>query len=516
MLEKKTKPHSIQIVPETGYSFDDYRTIIRLEKERMQRLLDTHSYIAEGEKFLVEATQSPTYEFVEPVQLKQASVNLYQRYATNPAFYGVPQRPHQLAPKFEREPAYDLVPLAPGRPEDAALTDLLGSAQKIICVSAKFWANYHFLLHKSADLSDNSFYGWEEQIPQVSVELGTSCFRHSPFTFQSWLLYRAPCEEQCLIIVDRQQFDWIRSHTADQLPQDTKFLILAEEGTAAVECANPADFASSFGDTYFLSDIAHIAGPENSSHDDKLPTISVVVCSYNQGEFLGKCLDSILDQDYPKLELIVVDGNSTDNSIDVLQGYHERCAHLLIEDDNGQSDALNKGFALSSGDVMTWVCSDDGLEPGSLFKVGRTFAAHQGTDIVVGGCRRIDPNGTPISIHHNHLPYNREVPLSFGDMISFGPTWLRGFYFIQPELFWSRSVWDRSGGYIKNHMFFAMDYELFLRFALAGARTVHIPDCLAFALVHEAQKSAHLGRNLPTIIRMMHEFEDMFDKAPKT
>jgi len=514
-LENQKQPYLLQVEPEQHYTFEDYRTIIRLEKERMGRLIDTHEYIHEGDKLLVDVTQPPAYRFSDTSLVDQNSINLYQRYGANTAFYGVPQRPPNPTPKHHRPDAFKLATPKETLPEYEVISALLSSSKKVICTSAFFWANYHYLLHSEADQTGNAFYGWEEEIPQIPVELATPCFRHSPFTFQSWLLYRAPCEEECLIVADENQFRWIMSHAAEQLPQDTRILIVTGAEIESVAGAERVETQTSFKNRFFLKHLKKASSDCVETLDSTLPKISVIVCSYNQGEFLEKCLKSILDQNYPNLELIVVDGNSTDDSTAILERYRTQCAHLLIEDDNGQSDALNKGFTLATGEVMTWVCSDDGLEEGSLFKVGQTYAANASVDIVVGGCRRIDPNGRPLSVHHTHLPYNQEVRLSFGDMISFGHTWLRSFYFIQPELFWSRRIWEKSGGYVKNHMFFAMDYELFLRFALAGAKALHISDCLAFALVHDAQKSAHMGRNLPTISRMMTEFEDMLAQADK-
>jgi len=242
------------------------------------------------------------------------------------------------------------------------------------------------------------------------------------------------------------------------------------------------------------------------------PKISVVVVSYNQGDFIRDCLDSILDQGYPNPEFIVVDGNSTDGSMEILESYRDRLNHLIIEPDECQSDALNKGFKLATGDVMTWVCSDDLLEPGALFHVGRTYAETE-VDVIAGGCRIINGLGEHLSNHHNGLPFGKTVNLSFGDLLSFLGVWELGMYFYQPEVFFSRRIWKASGGYIKEHLHFAMDYDLFLRFAMAGAKILHIPKYLALRRLHESQKTQHETMSyLPTIRNLFEEYRQLIEK----
>ena len=130
------------------------------------------------------------------------------------------------------------------------------------------------------------------------------------------------------------------------------------------------------------------------------PRISVVTVNYNQCNFLRDCLDSVLGQNYPNLDFIVIDGGSTDGSREILESYRDRLSHLVIEPDRGQSHALNKGFQLATGDVLTWLCSDDRLEPCALETVARVRSS-QPCDIVVGGCRVIDGAGQTKLIHHS-------------------------------------------------------------------------------------------------------------------
>lgn len=236
------------------------------------------------------------------------------------------------------------------------------------------------------------------------------------------------------------------------------------------------------------------------------PRISVVTVSFNQCQFLRDCLDSVLGQKYPNLDFIVIDGGSTDGSREILESYRHRLSHLVIEPDRGQSHALNKGFQLATGEVLTWLCSDDRLEPGALETVARVRSC-QPCDIVVGGCRVINGAGETKLIHYSGYHRGCLSPLSFGDLASFTSTWQKGLYFYQPELFFTLELWNRAGAHVKEHLHYAMDYELFLRFALSGARLYAVDQLLASSRQHEEQKTRHdVPMYLPTVRRILTDF----------
>lgn len=236
------------------------------------------------------------------------------------------------------------------------------------------------------------------------------------------------------------------------------------------------------------------------------PRISVVLVSFNQRRFLAEAIDSILGQGYPNLELIVIDGGSSDGSAELLERYRKDLAHLVIEPDRGQSHALNKGFALSTGDLMTWLCSDDLLEPGSLMAVAEAYDKTR-ADLIAGQCRLIDGEGRAMHVHSSAYIAGRVSPLSFGDLAGFTASWQRSLYFFQPEVFFTRRIWDRSGAHLKEHLHYAMDYDLFLRFALAGATIFPVRRVLASSRQHSDQKTRHeVPSYLPTVERILSDF----------
>jgi glycosyltransferase involved in cell wall biosynthesis len=205
------------------------------------------------------------------------------------------------------------------------------------------------------------------------------------------------------------------------------------------------------------------------------PLISIVTPSYNQGDYLEETIRSVLEQDYPALEYIVMDGGSTDGSVEIIRKYADRIARWVSEPDAGQSDALCKGFARATGDVMAWLNSDDTLEAGALKTVGAMFAAAPDTDLVYGNMNFIDPKGRKIYTAYPLLELgilryeNRFIP--------------------QQAMFWRRSLFERVGG-MDPALRFAMDFDLTLRFLRGGARTIKIHRVLANFRVHPDAKSS--------------------------
>jgi glycosyltransferase involved in cell wall biosynthesis len=182
------------------------------------------------------------------------------------------------------------------------------------------------------------------------------------------------------------------------------------------------------------------------------PRISVVTCSYNQGEYIGRTIDSVLAQDYPNLEHIVVDGMSTDDTVRVL----ERYPHLKVirEKDRGQADAINKGFRAATGDIWCFLNSDDTFLPGALERVAREIDPARGRHVVMGRCRFIDEHDRFTGIEH---------PSAFESHRRVLEIW-KGHYLPQPAIFWTPEVWRRCGPLNENEQLL-LDYDLFCRFS---------------------------------------------------
>jgi GT2 family glycosyltransferase/uncharacterized coiled-coil protein SlyX len=214
----------------------------------------------------------------------------------------------------------------------------------------------------------------------------------------------------------------------------------------------------------------------NSKPPRKPPSISIVTPSYNQAKFLERTIRSVVEQDYPRLEYIVQDGNSGDLTREVLERYDSQLAHWEMRADTGQAHAINLGFARATGEVMAYLNSDDLLLPGSLRYVGRYFEAHPEVDVIYGHRVLIDEQDKEIG--RWVLPRHRDSILSWAD------------YVPQETLFWRRGVWEEAGGRVDEELRFALDWDLLLRLRDAGARIVRVPRFLGGFRVHTAQKTS--------------------------
>jgi glycosyltransferase involved in cell wall biosynthesis len=206
------------------------------------------------------------------------------------------------------------------------------------------------------------------------------------------------------------------------------------------------------------------------------PRISIVTPSYNQGAFIGETVESVLSQNYPDLEHIIVDGCSTDQTLDVLKRY----GHLKVvsEPDKGQAEAINKGFRMATGQILGFLNSDDTLLPHALERVARDIDPKINRHIVMGRCRFIDEKGESLGIEH---------PSHFKNHARVLEVW-KGHLIPQPAVFWSREVWDTCGGMDEHLGSQWIDYDLFCRFSKKyGFHSVD--QVLATYRLHGASKS---------------------------
>jgi glycosyltransferase involved in cell wall biosynthesis len=188
----------------------------------------------------------------------------------------------------------------------------------------------------------------------------------------------------------------------------------------------------------------------------KLPRISIVTPSFNQAQFVKATIDSVLSQNYPNLEYFVMDGGSTDGTVDILKSYGEQIM-WVSEKDGGQANAINKGLDRSSGDLMAYLNSDDIYLPGTLTKVGEYYQQTR-ADWITGDCLTIDQNGEPSRGNSIISLYKRFL------MMIYSPRTLRiaDSMLPQPSTFWSRKAWERVGKFNEKYHY-VMDYDYWLR-----------------------------------------------------
>jgi glycosyltransferase involved in cell wall biosynthesis len=184
-----------------------------------------------------------------------------------------------------------------------------------------------------------------------------------------------------------------------------------------------------------------------------LPLVSVVSPVLNGAKWITNCIESVIAQNYPKIEHIIVDGGSSDDTINICKKYK----HLIIhsEKDRGQSHAINKGFSLANGEILGWLCADDEFEPNSIDKAVKAIMS--GYSVVMGNSTFIDENGSLITEHpSNKYPYYSHA--MFVRFWKYNPI-------SQPGTFWTRKIWETCGP-VREDLFFAMDYDLWLRMSL--------------------------------------------------
>ncbi|HHJ12903.1 MAG TPA: glycosyltransferase, partial [Gammaproteobacteria bacterium] len=211
------------------------------------------------------------------------------------------------------------------------------------------------------------------------------------------------------------------------------------------------------------------------------PLISVVVPSFNQAPFLEQTLCSVLEQGYPNLELIVLDGGSTDGSVDIIRKYESHIRFWRSHPDDGQYAAVNEGLQRCRGDIMTWINSDDILLPGSLYAAASVFLRRPEVEWITGRPSTMDELGRMRWVCDPPPLYSRHYYLS-----------LRFDYpkFIQQEgTFWRRSLWEKAGGRLATRLHLAGDLELWMRF-FRHARLYTVDHMLGRFRQHSTQKTA--------------------------
>ena len=207
--------------------------------------------------------------------------------------------------------------------------------------------------------------------------------------------------------------------------------------------------------------------------DERLPRISVVTPSFNQGQFLERTIRSVLDQGYPNLEYIVMDGGSADDSRSIIERHADRIDYWQSKPDGGQTAAINAGWRRATGDVLCWLNSDDTFLPGALDFVGRYMAEHPDLWVVYGSWEAVDEQGR----HQNYAgrSFNRSVMVLSQNCIP------------QPSSFIRREAID-AVGFLDEDLRYTMDLDLFMRIAAHQSPTF-VPRVLSRATFHADAKT---------------------------
>jgi glycosyltransferase involved in cell wall biosynthesis len=208
------------------------------------------------------------------------------------------------------------------------------------------------------------------------------------------------------------------------------------------------------------------------------PRISLVLPSFNQSEFLEETIKSILDQRYENLEFMILDGASTDGSVEIIKQYADKLTYWQSKPDKGQADALIQGFKRASGDIFGWVNSDDILFPGALEHIANAYLRCPQPGIFAGNYVLIDQQGKVIRCKRH--------PRESG---WFGT---HGLQVVSPEWFYTKKAYEKVGG-LDINFFYSMDLDLYMKMIMEGVKYVYIDRELIGFRVHEGSKTTAIG-----------------------
>lgn len=223
--------------------------------------------------------------------------------------------------------------------------------------------------------------------------------------------------------------------------------------------------------------------PQRMSDGSELPSISIITPSYNQGQFIEETIRSVLLQCYPNLEYIIIDGGSTDNSVEIIKKYDKWITYWVSEPDRGQAHGINKGLERATGEILAYLNSDDYYLPGTLWKVAEHWCQFPQTDLIHGRCRYVNEQGDKIGEQFGNIT-------RFDEIIDLWDVWWKQRQFVQPEVFWTKRITDKVGLF-REELFYAMDYDYWCRILNGGGIVGTIKEELSCFRFTSHQKSTH-------------------------
>lgn len=218
----------------------------------------------------------------------------------------------------------------------------------------------------------------------------------------------------------------------------------------------------------------------------QLLKFSIVTPSFNSELFIENTIVSVLDQNYDNLEFFIIDGGSTDKTVEIIKKYEKYITHWLTEPDNGQGSAINKGFRLATGDIFAWLNSDDTYEPGVISRVAGRFHQTPRAEVVSGCCKLWYGDQRDRLIGPSPLR-------TYSDFLCVNSNWMSDRLIIQPEAFFRRAAYTRANG-LREELRYCLDVSLWMEMAKNGCVFESVNEHWANLRMHPGQKTFDLGR----------------------
>lgn len=230
----------------------------------------------------------------------------------------------------------------------------------------------------------------------------------------------------------------------------------------------------------------------------KLPRISIITPTLNQAGFIEQTISSVLGQGYPDLEYIIIDGGSTDGTVDLIRKHERHLAYWISERDAGQSNAINKGLKRATGDIIAYINSDDYYLDGAFERVAVAYRENPDVDLLHGRCRIVDQFGAKVDQRIGSIE-------NYNEILDLWDVWWRRRNFVQPEVFWTKRISKKVGAF-REDLNLVMDYEYWLRIFAAGGTARFIDAELAAFRLQPNQKSTQPARTAQELIDVVQPY----------